>query len=116
MKKLFVLISLIFITACSCSEFTVKTQLGVFGPDVYELTNGGISIKYYNGNCCCIAKDVLVEMKNRIEKGVIEIDSLKSKKFVDSYLRDLCWLIKSEKDLYELKMLNSTGKTISERN
>ena len=78
-----------FLPGCN-GNFVVKTHHGFMSPDVYELTNGDISIKYYNGNCCCIAKDVLIEMKSRIEKNEIIIDSLNNKKFVDNYLQKLC--------------------------
>jgi hypothetical protein len=73
-----------------CSEFTVKTDHGFFGPDVYELTNGEISIKYYNGNCCCIAKEVLMEVQRRIESNELDWTKLRDKTFADQYLQKVC--------------------------
>ena len=83
-------LSLLCVLLAGCNEFTIKTHRGFLSPDVYELTNGDISIKYYNGDCCCIAKEVLTEIKRRIEIGEMDATKLKDKKYVDEYLRRLC--------------------------
>lgn len=84
------LVVLLCFLLAGCNEWKVKKHSGFMTPDVYELTNGDVSIKYYNGDCCCIAKDVLTEVKLRIENNQIDVAKLKDKKFVDDYLRNLC--------------------------
>jgi len=85
-----VLIALLCFFLPGCNGWDVKKHSGFMSPDVYELTNGDISIKYYNGDCCCIAKEVLTEVKKRIEANQIELIKLNDKKFVDEYLQKLC--------------------------
>lgn len=89
MKRILMLAAIV-VLILGCSEFTVKTDYGFLGPAVYELTNGDLSIKYYNGNCCCIAKDVLGEIKLRIETGRLDWTKLKDKQYADEYLQSVC--------------------------
>lgn len=84
------LICLLCFLLAGCNEWKVKKHGGFMTPDVYELTNGDMSIKYYNGDCCCIAKEVLTEVKKRIEANQIDVIKLNDKKFVDEYLQKLC--------------------------
>lgn len=65
-------------------------------PDVYELTNGTISIKYYNGDCCCIAEKVLTEIKSRIERKKINAQKFADKYFTSCYLQSICDSLKQK--------------------
>lgn len=95
MKKLLFLFLVIIIT--SCSSLSLKTDHGWFGPDVYELTDGEISVRYYNGDCCCIAKEVLEELHNRVDAGKVDWQKFADKKFAKEYLSKLCEELKMKK-------------------
>lgn len=73
-----------------CSNLRLKTDHSWFGPDVYELTDGEISVRYYNGDCCCIAKEVLEELRYRVNSGKVDWQKFSDKKFADEYLKNLC--------------------------
>ncbi len=94
--KILTLVILLF-TGCSAS-WQLKTHHGFLTPNVYELTDGNISIKYYNGQCCCVAKEVLTELKTRIETGQIDPARLKDKTFVEKTLQQLCNELKNNQE------------------
>lgn len=89
MKKILLLIIAITLFV-GCSSLRLKTDHGWFGPDVYELTDGELSVRYYNGDCCCIAKEVLEELRNRVNSGKVDWQKFADKKFADEYLKQLC--------------------------
>jgi len=67
------------------------------GPDVYSLSGNGIVVNYYNGECCCIAKEVLKELQRRVDDGELDWMKMKDETFRDEYLRQVC------RELKELK-------------
>lgn len=38
------------------------------GPDMYEATDGKIPVYYHDGDCCCIAEEVLESLADRANK------------------------------------------------
>lgn len=89
-KKIIIALMLFILSACSSTGWQVKTDRGFLGPDVYELTNGDISVKYYNQQCCCIAKEVLIELKRRIEAGKVKPERLKNNRYKEMILKQIC--------------------------
>ena len=73
----------------SCSTWRVNTSYGFLSSDTYILTNGDIAIHYYNGDCCCIAEEVLQELKRRIELGEVNSEMLRDKEYVNKLLREI---------------------------
>jgi hypothetical protein len=67
----FILLSLLLICVSSCG-LRVKTYHNWFGPDIYTLTDGNYKLMYYNGDCCCVAKQVLEKIKDEIKTGYVE--------------------------------------------
>ena len=93
-SRLVFFIGLMFLLV-ACSGLTLKSHWDLFGPTVYELTDGNISIKYYNGNCCCIAKEVLEKVKKNVESGKLDWQKMQNKEFADKYLQQVCNELKS---------------------
>jgi len=71
-------------------SLSLKTHHGWLGPNVYELTDGKISITYYDGDCCCIARDVLKEIKRRVEEDNLEWGLFNDSLYTKNYLSQLC--------------------------
>jgi len=80
----------------SCSTWRVNTSYGFLSSDTYTLTNGDIAIHYYNGDCCCIAEEVLQELKRRIESGEVNSETLRDRKYANKLLREICKELKGE--------------------
>lgn len=83
---------LLTMTIIGCDGgMTLKTHGGFGNPSTYELTDGTNSITYYNGDCCCIAKYVLLEVKARVERNELRWEALiTDREFRGRYLRNLC--------------------------
>ena len=95
---------ILFFGLANCGGLTIKTSHGFMGPDVYELTDGDISVKYYNGNLCqgallkgFNAKDVLKEVKRQVESGELKWELMRNKVFAKEYLHEVCYQMKLEK-------------------
>ena len=97
MKKLIVLFIALILLLLACNNgLIIKSHHNLLGPTVYELTDGNHSIKYYNGQCCCIAKKVLEEIKQQIEDNELSWQDMKNKEFADKYLQQICNELKSD--------------------
>jgi len=80
---------LMYLSLDGCNSLTLKTHHGWLGPNVYELTDGKISITYYDGDCCCIARDVLKEIKRRVEEDNLEWGLFNDSLYTKNYLSQL---------------------------
>ena len=92
---LFALFLTLFLIGCN-NGLTLKSHYNLFGSTVYELTDGNISIKYYNGLCCCIAKEVLEEIKTMVSEGELNWYKFADKKYADERLKVICKMVKGE--------------------
>jgi hypothetical protein len=90
MSLFIVVLILAYLSLDGCNSLSLKTHHGWLGPNVYELTDGVISINYYDGDCCCIAKAMLTEIKRRVEEDNLDWNLFKDSLYTKNYLSQLC--------------------------
>lgn len=83
--------------ACSSvGRVKVSTDRGFMGPDVYVATDGQTEVRYYNGRCCCVAKNVLERLAARANSGDLDWGAMEDPATRDRELADLCKAVKAE--------------------
>jgi hypothetical protein len=75
---------------CSCGRVRVKTSWGYMGPNTYIATDGKIEVRYYNGACCCVAKQVLESLADKANSGELDWSLMADKEFRSKTLSDEC--------------------------
>lgn len=60
------------------------------GPDVYYATDGKTEVRYYNGQCCCVAKKVLESLADRANSGELDWSKMADKDFRSFELKQQC--------------------------
>jgi hypothetical protein len=73
-----------------CVGVTVHTHHGFMGPDTYEATDGKVSVGYYNGDCCCVAEQVLDNLAAKANKGELDWSKMADEKFKRETLWNEC--------------------------
>jgi hypothetical protein len=73
-----------------CAEVRVKTHYGWMGPDTWEATDGKVSVNYYNGDCCCIAKEVLQSLADQANSGAFNWVMMDDQRFREETLSQRC--------------------------
>lgn len=89
-ELLFSLLLISIISTTACAQVKVKTHHNFMGSDVYEATDGKVSVKYYNGECCCIAKEVLKRLAEDANSGLLDWDMMQDEIFRKAALRLVC--------------------------
>jgi hypothetical protein len=74
----------------SCAGVRVKTHHGFMGPNVFEATDGKVSVSYYNGNCCCVAEKVLESLAKQANSGMLDWNLMQFKEFRERVLKEEC--------------------------
>lgn len=97
-KNIIIVICLLFLFGCGVR---VKTNWGFMGPDVYVASDGNIEVIYYNGECCCIAKEVLESLSYKANHGELDWAKMSDKEFRKTTLLEECTRLKKlEKEKY----------------
>jgi len=78
-----------------CVRVEVKTHHGWTGPDTYEATDGKVSVTYYNGLCCCVAKQVLESLAGKANAGKLDWSMMANDSFKNRTLSEECKVIKA---------------------
>lgn len=65
MIRYILLLLIISVTPGCLGHVSVHTDRGWMGPDVYYATDGETEVRYYNGQCCCVAKKVLQSLADK---------------------------------------------------
>jgi hypothetical protein len=78
-----------------CAGISIKTHSGFIGPDIYEATDGKIPVYYYNGDCCCIAKEVLEVLADRANRQDVDWNLMLNQVVRDSILQRTCDSLKA---------------------
>ena len=86
-----ILILLIILTGCGVR---IDVHRSIMAPDVYELTDGSVSYFYANGDCCCIAEEVVESVLGDYKNGKISQQQWNDKQFMKNYLDSTCIKIK----------------------
>lgn len=87
MAKYLSIILILLLVGCGVR---VHTDRGWMGPNVYYATDGKIEVRYYNGQCCCIAKKVLESLADRANSGKLDWNRMADEKFQDYELALQC--------------------------
>jgi hypothetical protein len=87
--------ALTFVFCCllvlsGCSGVTVKTHHGFMGPDSWEATDGQVSVSYYNGDCCCVAERVLLNLAAQANRQELDWSKMADPEFSQSALAAEC--------------------------
>lgn len=92
LKKLILAIAVISLNAgCALGkEVKVKTHYNLFGPTVWEATDGTTSVTYYNGNCCCVAEEVLESLARQANQNELHWPKMADEKFKKAILNAEC--------------------------
>lgn len=88
------MIALLILFSFGCSSVRIDTHHGFLAPDVYELTDGSVSYFYYNGDCCCVAKEVLENVLADYKSDKISQHNWVDKEFMYKYIDSICIKIK----------------------
>jgi hypothetical protein len=94
MKKFILFFMLLCLFGCGVR---VKAHYGFMGPDTYEATDGKVSVHYYNGNCCCVAKEVLESLANEANSGKLDWVLMEFPEFRERVLAEECKKVKDLK-------------------
>ena len=98
-KKLIIIIG-VLIFFFGCKTVRVKSHWGYMGPSTYEATDGTISVFYYNGNCCCVAEQVLINLADRANRGEFQWSIMADKAMKDKMLEEECQRMKNNSDVW----------------
>lgn len=90
MKRLLLMVCCVCLLS-GCAGVTVKTHHGWMGPDTWEATDGKVSVSYYNGNCCCVAEEVLQTLADKANSGQFDWSKMADEKYKEQVLADTCW-------------------------
>lgn len=91
------LLILLLVFLVSCHDIEIKTHNNFFGSTTYEATDGEISVHYYNGQCCCVAKEVLERLIEKTESGRYVWEFMKDQEYQDMALTEMCYEVKLNK-------------------
>lgn len=70
------IVSCIFVLflCAGCASTRISTHRMFMYPTTYTIEDRetGVSVGYYNGNCCCVAEEVLHHVQKGIEAGTVD--------------------------------------------
>jgi hypothetical protein len=96
-RILLIICSIIFVGAfTACADVRVKTHHGWMGPSTWEATDGKISVSYYNGNCCCVAEQVLKNLAEKANRHELDWRQMADPKFREDALANECKKLQSK--------------------
>lgn len=81
-------------SACVIADVHVKHHHGFMGPDTWEATDGKISVPYYNGNCCCVAEQVLQNLADKANSKEMDWSKMADPEFRSAILQSECRKVK----------------------
>lgn len=96
--RLTILALLISLTISCTIQHKVKLyeENGYGGPTIWTASNGRVSVSYYNGQCCCIAKYVLQNLADDSNAGVFDWNDMSDKAIKEAKLAEECKRLKDE--------------------
>ena len=63
-------------------------------PEIYEATDGNISVYFYDGSCCCVAKKVLENLAYKANTGGLDWKKMEDESYQKQILSEECEKIK----------------------
>ena len=95
--KILITILLLGLFVC-CNTVKIKRHGNWMGPETWEAYKDGISVGYYNGNCCCVAEKVLKQIVYDANHGILDWNRMRDKDFQDKTLSEYCEMIRARKE------------------
>lgn len=80
-----------------CQHIRLSTEHSFMGPDVYVATDGKTEVRYYNGKCCCNAKEVLAAVVKDANEGIFDWSLMRNEEYKDKRLHNMCTKIREKR-------------------